>query len=233
MTILLLHAFPLDSRMWDEHRAALEAAGHPVIAPNLPGAEPKVGFAAWAEQVLGLVEGELIPVGVSMGGYLSFELWRQAPDRIRALALVDTRAAPETRESREGRAEMIRLAHEEGVGAVWERMSGRLLAPGASADVVERAREIALEQTVSGIVATLETIRDRRDSRPDLPGLDVPALVVVGEDDVLTPPAEAEAMASALPHARLVRIPGAGHLPPLETPAEFRASLLAFLEDLA
>ena len=103
-----------------------------------------MGFAAWAERVLGLVEGDFVPVGISMGGYLGFELWRQAADRIRALVLVDTRPTPETPASREARNEMIVAAGEEGVGAVWERMREKLLAPGASTDVVARARAIAL-----------------------------------------------------------------------------------------
>ena len=231
-TILLLHAFPLDSRMWDGHREALEAAGHLVLAPDLPG-EPEASFTDWARRVLRLVEGDFVPVGVSMGGYLSFELWRQASDRIRALVLVDTRAAPETTEARAAREETIRLAGDEGVAAVWELMRGRLLAPGAPADIVERAREIALGQPVSGIVATLEAIRDRADSRPTLPTIGVPTLVVVGQEDVLTPPAAAEEMAASIPGARLVVIPGCGHLPPLEKPDDFRAALLPFLDEAA
>ncbi|MGH3094201.1 MAG: alpha/beta fold hydrolase, partial [Gaiellaceae bacterium] len=91
-TVLLLHAFPLDARMWEPHQAALESAGYAVTAPNLPGEPPEVGFDAWARRTLADVAGELVPVGCSMGGYLVFELWRQAPERIRALALLDTRA---------------------------------------------------------------------------------------------------------------------------------------------
>jgi len=231
-TVVLLHAFPLDSRMWAGHREALEAAGYAVVAPDLPG-EPEATFAAWAQRVLRLVEGDFIPVGASMGGYLIFELWRQAPDRIRALVLADTRAAPEAPEARTAREETIRLAGDEGVAAVWALMQGRLLAPGAAPEVVGRAREIALGQPVSGIVATLEAIRDRADSRPTLPTIDVPALVVVGEEDVLTPPTAAEEMAAAIPGARLVVIPGCGHLPPLEKPGDFRAALLAFLAEAA
>ena len=230
--ILLLHAFPLDSRMWAGHREALEAAGYTVIAPDLPG-EPEAAFAAWARRVLRLVEGDFIPVGVSMGGYLIFELWRQVPGRIPALVLADTRAAPDAPEARTAREETIRLAGDGGATAVWELMRERLLAPGAPQEVVQLVQEIALGQPVSGIVATLEAIRDRPDSRPTLPTIDVPALVVVGEEDVLTPPVAAEEMAAAIPGARLVVIPGCGHLPPLEQPGHFRAALLAFLAEAA
>lgn len=231
-TILLLHAFPLDSRMWAGHREALEAGGYAVVAPDLPG-EPEATFSAWARRVLRLVEGDFVPVGVSMGGYLIFELWRQAPERIRALVLADTRATPETPEARAARDELIAVAGEQGVGAVWERMRGKLLAPGAAPEAVARAEEIALEQPLAGVVATLEAIRDRADSRPTLATIGVPALVVVGEEDVLTPPAAAEEIAAGTRDARLVLFPGCGHLPPLEQPEEFRAALFSFLAEVA
>jgi len=231
-TILLLHAFPLDSRMWEGHREALEAAGYTVVAPDLPG-EPEATFAEWARRVLRFVAGAFVPVGVSMGGYLIFELWRQAPERIRALVLADTRATPETPEAREARDQLIGVAGEQGVRAVWERMRGKLLAPGAPPEAVARAEEIALEQPITSIVATLEAIRDRADSRATLPTIGVPALVLVGEEDTLTPPSAAEEIAAAMPNARLVLFPGCGHLPPLEKPQEFRSALLGFLAEVA
>lgn len=231
-TILLLHAFPLDSRMWDGHREALEEAGYPVVAPDLPPADGDASLSAWAPRVLGLVDGDFVPVGVSMGGYLAFELWRQDPRRIRALALVDTRAAPEAPEARAAREETIRVAREDGPAGVWERMRDRLLAPDADPGAAERARGLALEQPAPRLVAMLEAIRDRADSRPTLATIDVPALVVVGEEDALTPPEAAEEMAAGLPNARLVRIPGCGHLPPLERPDELRRILSAFLAEI-
>ena len=231
-TILLLHAFPLDSRMWAGHREALEDAGYAVAAPDLPG-QPEATFGERARRVLRLVDGHFVPVGVSMGGYLIFELWRQAPERIRALVLADTRATPETPEAREARDELIMIAGELGVAAVWERMRGELLAPAASAEAVARAEQIALEQPITGVVATLEAIRDRADSGPTLATIGVPALVVVGEEDALTPLFAAEEIAAGMPNARLVLIPRCGHLPPLERPAEFRSALLQFLEEVA
>ena len=215
-TVLLLHAFPLDARMWDGQRAALEAAGHRVVAPDLPGPEPELGFDVWARRVLGLVDGAFVPVGCSMGGYLAFELWRQARERIPALALVDTRATPDTPEQREARNDAIRLLGEAGREAFWDDLAPRLFAAGFDPAVEARAREIALVQPLTGLVAAQETIRDRPDSRPTLATIDVPVLVLVGEEDGMTPPADAEAMAAAVDGARLVRIPGAGHLSPRE-----------------
>lgn len=231
--VLLLHAFPLDARMWDGQRGALEAAGHEVVAPHLPGPAPELGFDAWARRVLALVDGKFVPVGCSMGGYLAFELWRQAPERIAALALVDTRATPDTPEQREARNDAIRLLGEAGRGVFWDDLAPRLFAAGAEPAVVARAREIALEQPVTGLVAAQETIRDRPDSRPTLAGIDVPVVMLVGEEDAMTPPADAEAMAAAVDGARLVRVAGAGHLSPLERPDEVAEALVAFLAEVS
>jgi pimeloyl-ACP methyl ester carboxylesterase len=232
-TVLLLHAFPLDARMWDGQRAALEAAGNRVVAPDLPGPAPELGFDAWARRVLALVDGDFVPVGCSMGGYLAFELWRQARERIAALALVDTRATPDTPEQREARNDAIRLLGEAGREVFWDDLAPRLFAAGAEPAVVARAREIALEQPVTGLVAAQETIRDRPDSRPTLATVDVPVLVLVGEEDGMTPPADAEAMAAAVDGARLVRVAGAGHLSPLERPDDVAEALVGFLGEVS
>jgi pimeloyl-ACP methyl ester carboxylesterase len=227
-TILLLHAFPLDSRMWNVQRRALEANAYEVVAPDLPGEPPDIGLDSWARRVLGEVSGRLLPVGCSIGGYLAFELWRQAPERIAALGLVDTRATPDTPEQRQGRDDTIRLLGEAGFEPFWERTAPNLFAgddPGA--------RAIASEQPITGLVAALETLRDRPDSRETLPTIDVPVLVVVGEEDRLTPPADAEAMVAALPDARLLRIAGAGHLTPLERPEALTEALVGFVREVA
>jgi 3-oxoadipate enol-lactonase len=233
MNVLLLHAFPLDSRMWEAQRRALEAAGHDVVAPDFPGDQGEVGFAAWAPRALRLVHGDFAAVGISMGGYFAFELWRQAPERIRALVLVDARATPDTPEGRRARDDSIRVLSENGFEPFWEGLAPKLFAPGAAPAVVARARELAAAQPVSALVATLETLRDRPDSRPTLATIGVPTLVVVGEEDELTPPSDSEAMAAALPVARVVRVPGAGHLTTLERPAEFNDELLSFLREVA
>jgi 3-oxoadipate enol-lactonase len=231
-TVLLLHAFPLDSRMWEAVRPPLEAAGYEVVAPDLPGPEPALGFDAWAPTVLGLVEGDFVPVGSSMGGYLAFELWRQAPERIRALVLADTRATPDSPEQREARDDSIRLLGEAGRKPFWEELAPRLFAPNADAAVVVRARELALEQPITALVAVQETIRDRVDSRATLATIDVPVLVLVGEEDRVTPPADSEAMVAALPNARFSRIARAGHLAPLERPDEVAALIVGFLQEV-
>jgi pimeloyl-ACP methyl ester carboxylesterase len=231
-TALLLHAFPLDARMWEGQRAALERAGYRVEAPDLPGEPLEVGFDPWARRVLAQFEGDLVPIGSSMGGYLSFELWRQAPERIRALALVGSRATADTPEQREARNETIRVLGEDGFGPFWDGFATKLFAAGSDPDVVARARSIAAEQPLTALVATLETLRDRPDSRETLPTIDVPVLVAVGEEDQVTPPTDAEAMVERIPNAQFSRIAGAGHLAPLERPAEVSDALLELLEGL-
>jgi 3-oxoadipate enol-lactonase len=231
-TILLLHAFPLDARMWEAQRRALVDEGYDVVAPDLPGEEPEVGLETWARRVLGLVEGRFVVVGSSMGGYLAFELWRQAAERIVAFSLLDTRATSDTPEQRQARDDTIRVLGEDGFEPFWEGLAPKLFAPDADGAAVARARRLAAEQPITDLVAALETLRDRPDSRETLPTIGVPVLVAVGEADQVTPPADAEAMVAALPDARFLRIPASGHLAPLERPGEVTEALLGFVREV-
>jgi 3-oxoadipate enol-lactonase len=229
--VLLLHAFPLDARMWDGQVPALEQAGYGVVAPNLPGREPEPDLESWAARILELLPGDFVPVGVSMGGYLAFELWRQAPSRIPALALLDTRATADDEAGRAARDETIRLLREEGFDPFWDGLAQKLFAPGVSEDVVAGARAIAAEQPVESLVAAVEAMRERPDSIQTLPEIGVPTLVVVGEEDALTPPDAAKEIVGGLLHARYAEIQGAGHLTPLERPDEVQEELLLFLHE--
>jgi pimeloyl-ACP methyl ester carboxylesterase len=231
--ILLLHGFPLDARMWNAQVSALEQAGYDFLAPNLPGREPDNDLANWAARVLQLLPGEFIPVGCSMGGYLIFELWRQASARISAAVFIDTRAGADTPEVREGRDETIRILGEDGFDAFWELQEPKLFGPAAPPDVVKRARAVAAEQPITNLVATLQALASRPDSRETASSLDASALVIVGEKDVLTPPSEADELAELLPIAQLVRLPEAGHLTPLEQPGRINEELLVFLSHVA
>ena len=231
--LLLLHAFPLDARMWDDLVPALERAGFETLAPTLPGRDPANDLGTWAERVVELLPGDFIPIGCSMGGYLTFELWRRAGKRIRAAVFIDTRAGADTPEAREGREQNIRLLEQEGFEPFWEAQRPRLFGPSAAPEVVERARSIATEQPVENLVATLQALADRPDSGDTAARMDVPALVIVGEEDSLTPVSEAEELAALLPVAKLVRVPEAGHLAPLEAPDRIKEELLVFLAGLA
>jgi pimeloyl-ACP methyl ester carboxylesterase len=232
VTVLLLHAFPLDARMWAAQRAALEEAGYRVVAPDLPGEPPEVGLDAWARRLLEALDGDFVPVGCSMGGYLAFELWRQAPSRVRALVLADSRATADTPEQQQARDDTIRLLGEAGKAAFWEGLAPKLFSTRADSRLVEQARLYAMEQPITGLVAALQTLRDRPDSRSTLAEIDAPVLVLVGEEDELTPPSDSEAMVAALPNAQFSTIAGAGHLSPLERPEEVSRALLSFLEEV-
>ena len=220
-TVVLLHAFPLDERMWELQRDAL--ADYEVAAPRLYGRGSSI--EGWAEALLGELEDELVVVGASMGGYAALAMARRAPERVRALVLAGARPDADSEERRAARADTIRLIEREGAAGLWETMRPRLFADGAPEDVVERARAIALEQDPAELVAAVEAIRDRADSTETARSLGDRLLLVVGEHDPFFGIAEALALGSG----RVEAADGAGHLPNLERPEEFNATLLEFL----
>jgi pimeloyl-ACP methyl ester carboxylesterase len=229
--LLFLHAFPLDARMWEGQVPPLEQAGYETIAPNFPGREPDDDLGSWAERLLQLLPGQFIPIGCSMGGYLIFELWRRAAGRIPAAVFIDTRAGADTPEVREGRAETTRVLEKEGFESFWELQRPKLFAAQTPPEVVERGREMAAEQPVANLVATVRALGARPDSSETASGIAVPTLVVVGEEDVLTPPTEAAELAGLLPASTLVTIPEAAHVTPLEKPDEIKEELFLFLTE--
>jgi len=218
--------------MWEGQIPALEAAGHEIIAPTLPGTQPDSSLSSWAARILELLPGDFIPVGVSMGGYLAFELWRQAPKRIPALILADTRANADDEAGRATREETIRMLREEGFDPFWEGLSPKLFSSDAPENVLGLARDIAAEQPVDNLVAAVEAMRDRPDSTAALGDIGAPVLVLVGQEDVLTPPSAAKEIAAGVLHGRYAEIPGAGHLSPLQKPAEFNEELHLFLHEV-
>ena len=239
--IVLLHAFPLSGAMWQETltQCGLRAR---VLAPDLPGfgrsaraAAPSIGGMAdavleWLDET-GVRE-PVVLGGLSMGGYVAFELVRRAADRVRALVLCSTRATADTPEQRQGRRSLISRIEREGLSAALAGMLPKLLGPTslqASPRLVEQVRGWIGQADRDGIVDALRAMADRRDATATLPSLRCPALVVAGGEDALILPAAAEAMARALPAASLEVIPQAGHLVNLEQPARFHGALSRFL----
>jgi len=244
-TLLLIHGFPLDQRMWDAQLAGLTDQVR-VIAPDLRGfgrsaAAPFAGpltMEQHADDLAGLLDalgiGRAVVVGLSMGGYIAFAFWRRHAARVQALVLADTRAegdSPQAQANRDASAAKVRLA---GVGAIAGDMLPRLLAPASLAHprLAERMRAMMARQPAETVIAALAGLRDRADSRPTLPTISAPTLVLVGEQDVLTPPADATAMAAAIPGARLVVVPDAGHMSPLENPRAVNTALRSFLRGI-
>ena len=221
MNVVLLHALPLDERMWEPQLDAL--SDFDLLALNLYGLGNSMD--AWAEAVLDHVEGELVPVGASMGGYCALAVARRAPERVRAAVLIGSRADADSDERRAGRAETIELIRREGADGLWRAMRPRLFPPEAPQQVVEHARSLALEQDPDGLVAAVEAIRDRPDSTDVARALGDRLLVAVGTRDPFVGAAEARALVGS----RAVVFDGAGHLPSLERPEELNRILLDFL----
>src|SRR5918911_3158838 len=156
MRVLFLHALPLDERMWEPQRAAFPDA----VAPRLYGRGSSM--EGWARSILEEVDGEVVLVGASMGGYCALEVVRQAPERVRALVLVGSRVEADSPERHEGRARTLELIREGGAEALWEDMRPKLFPPGDTESVAV-ARRLALEQRPDDLTAAVEAIRDRHD----------------------------------------------------------------------
>jgi pimeloyl-ACP methyl ester carboxylesterase len=183
-----------------------------------------------------LEAGRAVVVGHSMGGYVAFELWRRHPDRVRALVLMNTRAAADDDEARERRNAMITKVRRDGTGAVQEDLVARLLADATRTTqpgVVERVRAMIRGCPAEGAAQALGAMRDRPDARSLLGTISVPALVLAGRDDAIVPAAESRAMAEAIPGAHLSVVPDAGHLAALEQPLHVSRIMGEFLEGLS
>lgn len=239
--IVLLHGFPFDHAMWAAQSQALAAAGHRVLAPDLRGmgkgplAKEPGSMAAYAGDVLRLADRaglrRFALAGFSLGGYVAFEVARRAPDRIAGLALVDTKMEPDTDEARKGRYATMEKVRERGAQVLVDAMLPKMLTPAAPPEMVESARGWMLRTPVEGAAQALEAMAGRPDSTPTLRAFRGPLLVVVGEQDALTPPEASRAMAAANPGARLVVVPGA-HLTPVESADAVTEAMLAWASGL-
>jgi 3-oxoadipate enol-lactonase len=243
-TVVLVHAFPLNARMW-EPQLALAADGWHVVAPHLSGFDGGVhdphasSIGDYAGDVIDLLDGlhvkDAVVGGLSMGGYVAFAMLRHASSYVRALVLADTRAQADSPAVTEGRKRMLEMIGARGgaaADAVADDMVPKLL--GASTrrlrpDLVERVRALVTSNAPERIAEAVHVLMTRPDSTPLLHTIHVPTLVLVGAEDTLTPPADAEAMRRAISGARLEVVPGAGHLSNLEQPDRFNEALAAFL----
>ena len=238
LPVILLHGFPFDHTMWAAQARALAAAGFRVLAPDLRGLgkgplgggpgrmEDHAGDVLRLAERAGLRRFAL--VGFSLGGYVALELARHAADRLVGLALVDSRAEADGEEAGKGRAALIEKVKQQGAQALVDAMLPKMLVDKARED---EARAMMLRTMPEGAVHALEAIAARRESFDVLRALKVPILVVVGDQDPITPPDAARAMVAANTGARLVVVPGA-HLTPVESPDAVAAALLAWARGL-
>jgi pimeloyl-ACP methyl ester carboxylesterase len=243
--VVLLHAFPLSRLMWRPQVAALQDSWR-VLAPDLRGFGDSRGFTGtpsvdqMADDVARVLDEakveRAVVGGLSMGGYVALAFARRHAQRLRGLILADTKAEPDDEAARANRDRLIAFAATRTGTAVLEEMLPKLVSTATTAsrpEVIDELRSIAGAQVAAGIVGALKALRDRPDARPGLDSIAVPALVIVGRDDALTPPALSEALAGRIRGSRLVVIDAAGHLSNLEQPARFNAAVRTFLEGLA
>lgn len=189
-------------------------------------------LSAIVERLLAAAPPRFALCGLSMGGYVAFEVLRQAPERVARLALLDTSAKPATPETNLPREQMIALAEKGAFDNVTTLLWQKLVAPARLADEPLRllVRRMADEAGVGGFVRQQKAIMQRPDSRPVLAGLSIPVLVLVGAEDEITPVAEARDIAGLVGAcARLVIVPGCGHLSTLEAPETVTTELLRWL----
>jgi pimeloyl-ACP methyl ester carboxylesterase len=245
--VLLIHGFPLNSAMWGAQLTALSPDWR-VIAPDLRGfgaselgsADVTLGMDLLARDLAALLDHlgieRAVVCGLSMGGYVAFEFFRQFRDRVRALVLCDTRAGQDPVETQRARGTLAeRVIAENTIDPVIEGLLPKLVSSRTTRrnpGVVAMVRAMMQEAAPDSVARALHSMATRADSEPLLRTIDVPTLVLVGSDDVITNRGQAEMMARGIRGARLEIVPGAGHLPPVEQPEEFNQFLNQFLDGL-
>ncbi len=253
-TLLLIHGFPLNSRMWEGQIDFAAARGWRVLAPDLGTSrvrlkadatsensgvrlQPDLTIDDYAGEVIDLLDGLHIEGAVvgslSMGGYVTFALARLAARYIRGLILADTRSQADTPEGVEGRKKMLQLLKDQGPAAIADQMIPKLigettkrLRPG----IADELRAIVMENPAEAIGGAINALMTRPDATPLLASIHVPTLVIVGAEDTLTPPSMAEDLHKGIAGSQLEIIAGAGHMPNLEMPAAFNTILGEFLD---
>ena len=240
--ILLVHGYPLSRAMWRAQHDALVDLGWRGILPDLRGygesqaTPPPYSMDLFADDLAALLDHlglERVALGgLSMGGYIAFAFWRRHAARVRALVLADTQAALDTAEARAGRLKATDEVRGGRFEAVVDRLLPRVLGYSTQANnpaLAAEVRRMMLATPTDGVLRSLAALADRPDSTPTLATIDAPTLVIGGAEDVITPPVAHEAIRDGIVGSRLVVIPGAGHMSPLEAPDAFNAALREFL----
>lgn len=243
--VLLVHAFPLRAQMWEPQMESLGDRWR-FIAPDLmgfgssdaPDDASAYSVDAFADDLKGLLDelgiDRVVLAGLSLGGYIALAFLRKHRTAVSALVLADTRAEADAPENIEKRTNQQGIVREQGPGALTDGLVGALLGEPTrekKPDVVANVRSL-MENPAAGYIGALEAMKGRPDSTPDLTAIDVPTLIVVGENDALTPPELSRKMHEHIGGSRLVVIPEAGHLSNLEAPEAFNGALAEFLGSL-
>jgi pimeloyl-ACP methyl ester carboxylesterase len=237
---LFIHGFPLDHSVWLDQLHGL-AHVRRCVAVDLRGfgrsdpiVEPILTMEVLADDVAELIEAlgatEADVVGISMGGYVALALYELRPAMVRSLSLLDTRAGADSVEARDARDALADQLLDHGRASFAATMMASLLGSRPSRSIQARVRSMIEGTRYETIVAALEGMKERHDRSALLPQIAVPTLVLAGEQDPLAPPAQARAMAEAIPGARTTVVPGAGHLSPIERPDEVNSALIELFE---
>lgn len=246
LPVLLVHGFPLDHTMWSAQVEALSEQ-HRVIAPDLRGfgrsgvTEGTVTMEQFADDLAALadalgVKGPVVFCGLSMGGYVAWQFWVKYSHRVRAMVLCDTRAVADAPEAARARMDTAEQVLREGPAPLAKAMIPKLIPESSRKKhpaMVRSLESVILATDPRGIAAASRGMARRPDFTAMLGQINCPALVVAGQLDRISTPEEMRAIADAIPGARFVEIPGAGHMSPLENPREANAALLQFLAELA
>ena len=240
LPVLFAHAFPLNRTMWAPQVSALVERCR-CIAPDFRGfgetaAQGPYTMAQYADDLAALLDhlriDQVVLVGCSMGGYAAFAFWSRHATRVRALVLADTRPGADSDEGRGLRRQLIELTRAEGATAVANLQVAKLVGKTTrekQPDTYDGVHRMMAQAKPDAIVGALEAMLSRPDSTPLLATITVPTLIVVGEEDTLTPVAESRAMHSHIPGSRLEIVAAAGHLSNMERPAAFNHVLTEFL----
>ncbi len=240
--LLLVHGFPLDHTMWQPQLEHLSDR-YRVVAPDLRGfgrSQVVAGTATMpqlADDLALLLDALEIdePVtlcGLSMGGYIAWQFWLRHADRLDRLVLCDTRAMADPPDVAQGRVESARRVLEEGTSEFVEGLLGKLFAEATLRDqpaVVAATQEVMRAASPVGVAAALRGMAERPDMTGRLGEIRIPTLVVCGQHDVISPPAEMQQIAAALPRATMLEVPDAGHMAPLEQPQQVNQAIRQFL----
>lgn len=241
LAIVFVHAFPLNSQMWNPQISAL-APDFRLIIPDLRGfgtSEVPAGpytMEIFADDLAALLDqleiSQAVICGLSMGGYIAFAFLRRHAERVRALVLADTRATADIEPARVTREANAQLAETHGARAIADQMLVSLLTTDASQELRAHVRSIIEHNNPNGIAGALRGMALRSDSTELFSQIKVPTLLLVGDQDSLTPPSEMQSMREAIAHSDMIVIPGAGHISNLENPTAFNVALRDFLRRL-
>ena len=241
--VILLHGFPLSGAIWHEQQKQL-SEHYRVIVPDLrghgrsPAPRGVYEMDLLARDVLALLDTlkieKAVVIGHSMGGYVTLAAWKRAPERFLALGLVASQAGADTEEGRQNRHKLVEKVVANGVQVVAEAMLPKLFAADHPAEtpIIEPVRQLMLSTPLAGIVGSLQGMAARPDCGALLPKINIPALLLAGDQDDIIAPEKAQAMAAALPMASLTLIANAGHMPMLEQPDAILTALRKFLSNL-